>query len=136
MKIPKSVRITPMKNVPTAIGIMNFMFICLSMYGVGEGVGDDVGELVGCTTRTKGAVVLEAATEDSEDVVGIEDLIDPSLLLLGKCFTFLALMGVARWERAMSSELEVKKSVEAEDPKDFILKKKRRKMNHPDETRV
>jgi hypothetical protein len=83
---------------------------------VDEGVIVGDGELVGCGTRVTKADAL----------VEVEDKLDPSLLLRGKCFRFLADEGVVRQERMMRSRLEPKSIVNAENLDGFILEDKRR----------
>jgi hypothetical protein len=98
----------PSRNVPTAIGNMNFMFISLSARGVADGdviedvLVEDI-EFVGCVTSITAVGVLDAATRVCMDwpaVVAPDELVAP-VLLRGKCLTFLATVGVIKWDKTV-----------------------------------
>jgi hypothetical protein len=92
MNMPKSVKATDARNVPTIIGTMNFIFICLSA-GSLDGGGDDVASS-GLVDEDIGVLVAAAAIVVGSDVELEEvviELVDVLASLLGQCLTFLAI---------------------------------------------
>lgn len=90
------------RNVPTTMGITNFMFICLSSGGNTD-ADIDVGEIVGWVTRNIGTDVLITAMAVCIDAGEEEDMSSFSfdiLSSLGQCMTFLASV---RWNKVRNT---------------------------------